>query len=51
MSYHREAQYMANLIEIKKADKSKIEEYKAIFENCSLYNYYFKKTEIGRAHV
>ncbi len=46
MSYHREAQYMANRIEIQKADKAKIEEYKAIFANCSLYNYYFKKTDL-----
>ncbi|MBR2041058.1 MAG: GNAT family N-acetyltransferase [Oscillospiraceae bacterium] len=46
MSYHREAQYMANMIEIEKADPAKIEEYKRIFENSPLYNHYFKKTDL-----
>lgn len=46
MSYHREAQYMANMIEIEKADPAKKEEYKRIFENSSLYNHYFKKTDL-----
>lgn len=43
MSYHREAQYMANLIEIKKAEMSEKESYKRIFDNSQLYNHYFKK--------
>lgn len=46
MSYHREAQYMANMIEIEKADPAKKEEYKRIFENSPLYNHYFKKTDL-----
>lgn len=46
MSYHREAQYMANLIEIVKADPAKKEEYKRIFDNSPLYNHYFKKTDL-----
>lgn len=46
MSYHREAQYMANMIEIKKADPAKKEDYKRIFENSPLYNHYFKKTDL-----
>ncbi len=46
MSYHREAQYMANMIEIQKADPAKKEEYKRIFENSPLYNHYFKKTDL-----
>lgn len=46
MSYHREAQYMANLIEIVKADPAKKEDYKRIFENSPLYNHYFKKTDL-----
>ena len=46
MSYHREAQYMANMIEIEKADPAKIEEYKRIFENSPLYNHYFKRTDL-----
>lgn len=46
MSYHREAQYMANMIDIKKAEMGKLEEYKTIFNNCSLYNHYFKKTDL-----
>ncbi len=43
MSYHREASYVANKIEIQKAGLSKKEEYKRIFENCPLYERYFKK--------
>ena len=43
MSYHREAQYMANMIEIVKADPAKKEDYKRIFDNSQLYNHYFKK--------
>ena len=46
MSYHREAQYVANMIEIQKADPAKKEEYKRIFENSQLYNHYFKKTDL-----
>ena len=46
MSYHREAQYMANMIEIEKADLAKKEDYKRIFENSQLYNHYFKKTDL-----
>lgn len=46
MSYHREAQYMANMIEIVKADPAKKEDYKRIFENSPLYNHYFKKTDL-----
>lgn len=46
MSYHREAQYMANMIEIVKADPTKKEDYKRIFENSPLYNHYFKKTDL-----
>ena len=46
MSYHREAQYMANMIEIEKADIAKKDEYKRIFENSQLYNHYFKKTDL-----
>ena len=46
MSYHREAQYVANMIEIQKADPAKKEEYKRIFENSQLYNRYFKKTDL-----
>lgn len=46
MSYHREAQYMANMIDIQKAEMGKIEDYKVIFNNCSLYNHYFKKTDL-----
>ena len=62
MSYHREAQYMANMIEIVKADPAKKEDYKRIFDNSALYNHYFKKTDLldkaltdalkaGRAYV
>ena len=62
MSYHREAQYMANMIEIVKADPAKKEDYKRIFENSPLYNHYFKKGDLldrvladslkaGRAYV
>ena len=43
MSYHREASYKANLIDIQKADPAKLEEYKRIFDNSPLYNHYFKK--------
>lgn len=43
MSYHREAAYKANLIDIQKADPAKLEEYKRIFDNSPLYNHYFKK--------
>lgn len=43
MSYHREAAYKANLIDIQKADPTKLEEYKQIFANSQLYNRYFKK--------
>ncbi len=46
MSYHREASYTANKIEIQKAELSKKEDYKHIFENCPLYNHYFKKGEL-----
>ena len=46
MSYHREAQYMANMIEIVKADPAKKEDYKRIFENSQLYNHYFKKGDL-----
>ena len=46
MSYHREAQYMANKIEIVKADPAKKEDYKRIFDNSPLYNHYFKKTDL-----
>ncbi len=46
MSYHREAQYTANMIEIKKAELSEIESYKRIFENSPLYNHYFKKGDL-----
>ena len=46
MSYHREAQYMANMIEIVKADPAKKEDYKRIFDNSPLYNHYFKKTDL-----
>ena len=46
MSYHREAQYMANMIEIVKADPAKKEDYKRIFDNSALYNHYFKKTDL-----
>ena len=46
MSYHREAQYMANMIEIVKADPAKKEDYKRIFENSPLYNHYFKNTDL-----
>ena len=46
MSYHREAQYMANMIEIVKADPAKKEDYKRIFENSPLYNHYFKKGDL-----
>ena len=42
MSYHREAAYTANKIEIRKAELSKLEEYKRIFANSPLYNHYFK---------
>ncbi|MBQ4117447.1 MAG: GNAT family N-acetyltransferase [Oscillospiraceae bacterium] len=45
MSYHREAQYMANMIEIVKADPAKKEDYKRIFDNSPLYNHYFKNTD------
>ena len=62
MSYHREAQYMANMIEIVTADPAKKEDYKRIFDNSALYNHYFKKTDLldkvltdalkaGRAYV
>lgn len=43
MSYHREAAYKANLIDIQKADPAKLEEYKHIFDNSALYTHYFKK--------
>lgn len=43
MSYHREAAYKANLIDIQKADPAKFEEYKHIFDNSALYTHYFKK--------
>lgn len=43
MSYHREAAYKANLIDIQKADPAKLEEYKHIFDNSTLYTHYFKK--------
>lgn len=43
MSYHREAAYKANLIDIQKADPAKLEEYKHIFDNSALYAHYFKK--------
>lgn len=43
MSYHREAAYKANLIDIQKADPTKLEEYKHIFDNSALYTHYFKK--------
>lgn len=46
MTFNREAQYMANKIEIEKADASKIEEYKELFKNCSLYDHCFKKTDL-----
>ena len=46
MSYHREAQYMANMIEIVKADPAKKEDYKRIFDNSPLYNHYFKNTDL-----
>ena len=36
MSYHREAAYKANLIDIQKADPAKLEEYKHIFDNSAL---------------
>ena len=39
MSYHREASYKANLIDIQKADPAKLEEYKRIFDNSPLYNH------------
>lgn len=43
MSYHREAAYKANLIDIQKAAPAKLEEYKHIFDNSALYTHYFKK--------
>ena len=43
MSYHLEAAYKANLIDIQKADPAKLEEYKHIFDNSALYTHYFKK--------
>ena len=43
MTYHREAAYKANLIDIQKADPAKLEEYKHIFDNSALYTHYFKK--------
>lgn len=43
MSYHREAAYKANLIDIQKADPAKLEEYKHIFDNSALYTHYFRK--------
>ena len=43
MSYHREAAYKANLIDIQKADPAKLEDYKHIFDNSALYTHYFKK--------
>ena len=43
MSYHREAAYKANLIDIQKADPAKLEENKHIFDNSALYTHYFKK--------
>ncbi|MBR5309799.1 MAG: GNAT family N-acetyltransferase [Oscillospiraceae bacterium] len=46
MSYHREAQYTANMIEIVKADPAKKEDYKRIFDNSPLYNHYFKKGDL-----
>ncbi len=46
MSYHREAAYTANKIEIRKAELSKLEEYKRIFANSPLYNHYFKKGDL-----
>lgn len=46
MSYHREAGHKANMIEIERADISKIGEYKSIFEGSPLYNHYFKKSDI-----
>jgi len=46
MSYHREAAYTANKIQVKKAELSQKEEYKHIFENSPLYNHYFKKSDL-----
>lgn len=42
MNVLREASPKLNMISIQKAEKGKIEEYRRIFDNCSIYDHYFK---------